>query len=97
MPLRIPVTSIFPKGPAEISCGTAVASGAVIDGEGRGIGAAAFAAGVAACGGFAGVGAPWSCGVSAAAAAGSLSFSAGLGAAEALAVLSSAVAPFAAI
>src|SRR6185437_16279306 len=61
MPLRMPVISNFPKGPASNSCGTAVWRGPDIEGIGRGIGAAAFCAGVGACGGFAGVGAPWSC------------------------------------
>ena len=95
----MPVTSNLPNGPAEISWGTAVASGAVIDGDGRGIGAGGVAAGVAACGGFAGVGAPWSCGTSAAEAAGSSSFAAesaaldAAGVADALAVLVSVPPP----
>src|SRR5580704_12317562 len=60
IPLRIPVTSIFPNGPAGISCGTAVASGPDIDGVARGIGAGGVvAAGVPDAG-------AWSCGASAA-------------------------------
>jgi len=44
MPLKIPVTSNFPKGPAAISCGIAVESGPAIEGMARGVGAAAAAA-----------------------------------------------------
>src|SRR5665213_4341803 len=61
-PLRTPVTSSVPSGPAANVCGgVAVESGCVIDGRARGVGAVAGVAAGAAAGVCCGVAAAASC------------------------------------